>query len=68
MRQGKKNFAHQERQEEFGHGRAVFARGSDQGPDAGRVCCHYEGEAQGETPGQTVLEAAQKHYEKNQAL
>ena len=23
--------------------------------DAGRVCCHYEGEAQGETPGQTVL-------------
>ena len=33
-----------------------------------KICCHQEGEAQGETPGQAVLEAARKHYEKDQAV
>lgn len=57
--------ANEEHQEEQRDRRAVSAGSSDQVADADRVCCHHKGKAQGETPGQTVLEAAQKHYEKD---
>ena len=48
--------------------RAVSAGSGDQIAELSGICCHYEGEAQGETPGQTVLEAARKHHEENEAL
>jgi len=33
-----------------------------------KILCRYQGEAQGETPRQAVLEAARKHYEKDEAV
>tara|TARA_Y100001972_G_scaffold53390_1_gene65338 strand:- start:67 stop:303 length:237 start_codon:yes stop_codon:yes gene_type:complete len=65
---GQAKMAHEERQEKQRDRRTVSAGSSNQVADAGRVCCHYEGEAQGETPGKAVLEAARKRYEKDQAL
>ena len=60
--------AHEERQEEQRDRRAVSAGSSDQVAQLSGICCHYEGEAQGETPGEAVLQAARKHYEKDQAV
>ena len=60
--------AHQERQEEQRDRRAVSAGSSYQSSEPQGICRYYESEAQGETPGQTVLEAARKHHEENQAL
>ena len=65
---GQAEMAHQVRKKIQRDRRAVSAGSGDQIAELSGICCHYEGEAQGETPGQTVLEAARKHHEENEAL
>ena len=48
--------------------REIFAGGSNQSAQPSGICYNDSGEAQGEIPGQTVLEAARKHYEKDPAV
>jgi hypothetical protein len=45
--------------------REIFAGRSDQSTKPSGICCDDEGEAQGEIPGQTVLQAAREHHEKD---
>jgi hypothetical protein len=65
---GRPKMAHKEREEKQRDRRKVSAGSGYQIFEPQGICCNDEGEAQGETPGQAVLEAARKHYEKDQAF